>query len=113
MDIHILPRKRWKKWKEHDVYILANKGIDAALLAMDLGLSERFVVSRQRKLGLRKLTSPNEYRKPRRVSCHVVPCATLPQRSSCYSEGQVSYARMILRMTAEEIENGMVIPPTG
>ena len=40
----------------HDGYILAHRGICSALIAIDLDVSERFVISRQRKLGIRKLT---------------------------------------------------------
>jgi hypothetical protein len=57
------PRKRWRP--SIAAHLLANAGICPAILAADLGLSERFVIMVQRKLGLRKLTSPNEYRKPR------------------------------------------------
>lgn len=53
MDINLLPRKRCKKRAATDAYILAHKGIDAAILADTLDISERFVVMRQRKLGLR------------------------------------------------------------
>lgn len=66
-EIHLLTRKRYKKWKQHDTYILENKGIDAALLALDLKVSERFVIQRQRRLGIRRMTSPTDHRNPRRV----------------------------------------------
>lgn len=49
----LLPRKRNKRLKEKDDYIRQNRGIEPAMLADDLGVTERFVVQRQRKLGLR------------------------------------------------------------
>jgi hypothetical protein len=42
--------------RKHDKHILDNKGICSALLAIDLHVTERFVISRQRKLGLRPFT---------------------------------------------------------
>lgn len=39
---------------KHDAFLRAHIGIDPAILASDLGVSERFVRQRQRKLGLRK-----------------------------------------------------------
>ncbi len=38
---------------KHDAALRAAVGIDPAILAADLGVSERFVMRRQRKLGLR------------------------------------------------------------
>ena len=49
------PKKKWRT-KERDEFIRENIGIDPAILADGLGLSERFVISYQRKLGLRALT---------------------------------------------------------
>jgi hypothetical protein len=47
----LFQRRRNPKLKEHDAYILQNRGICPAILAADLDVTERFVVSRQRKLG--------------------------------------------------------------
>lgn len=47
------PIKQKGRTKERDEYLLANTGIDSALLANDLGLSESFVQRYQRKLGIR------------------------------------------------------------
>lgn len=52
----LFQRKRNRKLKEHDEYIRQNKGICPAILAADLDVTERFVVSRQRKLGVRPFT---------------------------------------------------------
>ena len=49
------PKKKWRT-KKRDEFIRENVGIDPAILANGLGLSERFVISYQRKLGLRALT---------------------------------------------------------
>lgn len=56
MDIHLLPKKRNKTREYKDAYILANKGLDAALIALELHVSEGFVLQRQRKLRIRPLT---------------------------------------------------------
>jgi hypothetical protein len=48
--------KRKVDIRKHDKRILDNKGICPALLAIDLDVTERFVISRQRKLGLRPFT---------------------------------------------------------
>jgi hypothetical protein len=42
---------------ERDQYLRDHVGIDAAQLADDLHLSERFIISYQRKLGLRPFAS--------------------------------------------------------
>ena len=39
--------------RRRNAYLRANRGVDPALLAADLGVSEWFVVRVQRKLGLR------------------------------------------------------------
>jgi hypothetical protein len=49
------PKKKWRT-KKRDEFIRENVGIDPAILANGLGLSERFVISYQRKLGVRALT---------------------------------------------------------
>lgn len=49
-------------WKNHldnkcrDDYLRENVGIDPAILADHFGLTERFIIQRLRKLGLRKCT---------------------------------------------------------
>jgi len=46
------PRKKWRT-KKRDEFLRENVGIDPAILADGLGVSERFVISYQRKLGVR------------------------------------------------------------
>lgn len=46
-------------------YLRDHQGIDVAILAADLGLTERYVIQFQRYLGLRKLTSPSAKRNNR------------------------------------------------
>lgn len=41
-------------------FLRENKGIDAALLANDLGVNAPCVRAYQRKLGLRKITNPRD-----------------------------------------------------
>ena len=45
---------KYHPWKRRDAYFRATAGVDPAILAAELGVSERFVRTRQRKLGLRK-----------------------------------------------------------
>ena len=52
----LFTRKNTYRQTIHDAYIIANKGICSALIAIDLDVTERFIVTRQRKLGIRKLT---------------------------------------------------------
>lgn len=52
----LFQKKRTWKTKERDKFLLENKGIDAALLANDLGLSESFTKKYQQKLGIRPLS---------------------------------------------------------
>jgi len=52
-------KKRNRKLTKHDPYILQCKGIHAKNIADDLNVTERFIISRQRKLGLRLLTTGN------------------------------------------------------
>jgi hypothetical protein len=59
VDIHLLPLKRGKKLKELDAYILANRGVHAKSLAEDKNVSERYILNRQRKFGVRLLTTGN------------------------------------------------------
>jgi hypothetical protein len=49
------PRKKWRS-KKRDEFLRENVGIDPAVLADGLGVPERFVISYQRKLGVRPLT---------------------------------------------------------
>jgi hypothetical protein len=48
--------KRKVDVSKHDEYLRNNLGICPAILADNLGVTERFVISRQRKLGVRPLT---------------------------------------------------------
>jgi hypothetical protein len=45
-----------------DAYLRANAGIDPAILAAEMGLSEAFVVNYQIKLGLRKCVATGKRR---------------------------------------------------
>jgi hypothetical protein len=49
-------RRASRHSKQREEYLRANPGIDPAILAYDMGVTERFVVEFQRKLGLRKLS---------------------------------------------------------
>ena len=51
----VQPRRRWSI---HDAYLLAFPGASSASIAADLGVTERYVVMMQRRLGLRKI-KPN------------------------------------------------------
>lgn len=46
------PKVKWRT-KERDAYFRENQGIDPAILAMALHLSENFVITYLRKMGLR------------------------------------------------------------
>ena len=59
----LFPRKPYRNQTMHDVYIREHYGICTALIAIDLDVTERFIIRRQRKLGLRPLTG----NKPRRA----------------------------------------------
>jgi hypothetical protein len=48
------PRRNYRS-KQRDAYFRENRGIDAAILADELGVTERFVQMYQRKIGVRKL----------------------------------------------------------
>lgn len=48
-------RQKWRT-AQRDQYLRDNQGIDAALLAVDLGVTQSFIEMYQRKLGLRPLT---------------------------------------------------------
>jgi hypothetical protein len=47
------PKVKWRT-KARDAYFRENQGIDPAILAMDLHLSENFVITYLRKMGLRQ-----------------------------------------------------------
>ena len=51
---------------EREAILRAQAGIEPAILAMQLGLTERFVIMYQRKLGLRKCV-PNYVKREDRV----------------------------------------------
>ncbi len=55
------PRSPFRK---RDGFFRANAGVDPAILAAELGVTERFVRTRQRKLGLRQCTFS-----PRKADC--------------------------------------------
>jgi len=53
----LYPRKRNKRYtSQRDQFLREAKGVDPTILAEALGLSERFVIHYQRKLGVRPLT---------------------------------------------------------
>ena len=54
----LYPRKRPKIYTaQRDQFLRENVGIDPAILAVTLGFTERYIISYQRKLGLRPFTS--------------------------------------------------------
>lgn len=56
----LYPRKKHTMYTERvATYLRQNVGIDPAILAADLGLTPRFIISYQRKLGLRPFTTGN------------------------------------------------------
>ena len=53
----LYPRKRPKMYTlQRDKFLRETIGVDTAVLAATLGFTERFIISYQRKLGLRPLT---------------------------------------------------------
>ena len=53
----LYPRKRADRYtKARDEFLQANREIDPAILADQWGVTERFIIGYQRKLGIRKLT---------------------------------------------------------
>lgn len=60
MNIHapdLFPRKRPKMYTpERDAYLRANPYVHAKSIALEWGVTERFVIGYQRKLGLRPFT---------------------------------------------------------
>ena len=61
----LFPKRLNRNMTNYDDYLKLHKGVSSAIIAFNLGITERFVIYRQRKLGLRKLTSPNAHRKGR------------------------------------------------
>ena len=59
----LFPKRITRNTTTHDAYISEHKEISTAIIAFNLGVTERFIIQRQRKLSLRKLTSPNANRK--------------------------------------------------
>ena len=55
------PRRKWRT-KKRDEFIRENVGIDTAILADGLGVSERFIISYQRKLGVRRFVEDADFR---------------------------------------------------
>lgn len=54
------PRRADPKQTRHDAAIREACGVDPAIIAATLDISERFVRMRQRKLGLRKCRNPRD-----------------------------------------------------
>ena len=60
----LYPKRRRKMCTpERDKYLRDNATVDPALLANDLGITERAVISYQRRLGVRRMTGghPRKY----------------------------------------------------
>jgi len=59
-DLSMFPLRRPARYtKEREAYLRANASVSAASLAMSLGVTERFVIQMQRKLGLRPMARNN------------------------------------------------------
>jgi hypothetical protein len=55
----LFPLKRSRRYtRERDAFLRESKGVDSAILADALGLTERFVIIYQRKLGIRPFSIP-------------------------------------------------------
>lgn len=52
----LVPQRVTRNMTYHDEYLKAHKEVSTAIIAFNLNITERFVIQRQRKLGLRKLT---------------------------------------------------------
>jgi len=52
----LFARKGSRTQTKHDALLRERVGIDPAIIAAELGITERFIRIRQRKLGLRKCT---------------------------------------------------------
>jgi hypothetical protein len=53
----LYPRKRHKRYTpERDKFLRDNPLVDPAMLADSMGVTERWIIGYQRKLGIRKLT---------------------------------------------------------
>ena len=59
----LFPKRITRNTTYHDSYLKENREVCTAILAFNLNVTERFVIMRQRKLGIRKLTSPSANRK--------------------------------------------------
>jgi hypothetical protein len=54
----LYPLKRAKRYNlDRDRFLTENRSVSTAILAMDMGVTERFVIQYLRKLGLRPFTS--------------------------------------------------------
>jgi hypothetical protein len=86
----LFQRRRNRKLKELDAYILQNTGICPAVLAQALDVTERFVIIRQRKLGVRPFTGNS----PRGKQCAMSPLSKpTPKCAEC----EVPDAKISLR----------------
>jgi hypothetical protein len=54
------PNRPYLRNKKRNAYLRQNYGVDTAMLAADLGVTERFVRLLQRKLGLRRRTNQKD-----------------------------------------------------
>lgn len=52
----LFPKRITRTMTHHDAYIKAHPKVCTAIIAFNLNVKESFVITRQRKLGLRKLT---------------------------------------------------------
>ena len=56
---------------ELKAYLIENQGVDPHILAEERGLTPRFIIICQRKLGLRTLTSPCMHRKKKSAKTEI------------------------------------------
>src|SRR5258708_11821646 len=89
----LFQRRRNPKLKEHDAYILQNRGICPAILAADLDVTERFVVSRQRKLGVRPPKSNFRFTPESGLRSDIAPCPKSAMSGSERIHSIISSAR--------------------
>jgi hypothetical protein len=60
----LYPRKRPDRYTpERDAFLREHPGVDPKILADHLGVSERFVIQYQRKLGIRPMTGSTPRKK--------------------------------------------------
>lgn len=52
----LFPKRIGRNYTAHDEYIKSHVGVCPAIIAFNRNITERFVIGRQRRLGLRKLT---------------------------------------------------------